>query len=132
MTNTMTPNAQFQVRHETEYDYAFLVSVSQQLLQLRPRSFQFQTCLAHETRVTPEPSEWHESFDYFGNHRRYLAIAQPHQNLLVRAESTVVLLARPGAELIEHSQPWEQVRDTLREINRPLNNDFFTNHRMSL
>jgi transglutaminase-like putative cysteine protease len=119
----MTSSALFHVLHETEYFYAYPVSLSQQLLQLKPRSFQFQECLNHEIRLTPYPSERHDALDYFGNHRQYLAIAEPHEKLVVTAESTVTLSYRPGAELLAQSRPWEQVRDTLREISRPLDND---------
>jgi transglutaminase-like putative cysteine protease len=121
--NTTASNMLFHVLHDTEYEYGFPVSLSQQLLQLKPRAFQFQECLAHEIRVSPVPSERHNALDYFGNHRQYLAIAEPHEKLLVSAESTIALTARPGVELLGNSQPWEKVRDTLREISRPLNND---------
>lgn len=121
--NNLPSSVRFHVLHETEYEYAFPVSLSQQLLQLKPRSFQFQECLAHEIRVQPLPSERHDALDYFGNHRQYLAIAEPHEKLLVSAESTIGLSTRPGAELLANSQSWELVRDTLRAINRPLNDD---------
>ena len=120
---TMIPGASFHVLHVTEYEYAFPVSLSQQLLQLKPRAFQFQECLVHEVRVSPVPSERHDALDFFGNHRQYLSIADPHEKLIVSAESTLKLVARPGGELLAHSKPWEAVRDILREISRPLNND---------
>jgi transglutaminase-like putative cysteine protease len=41
--------------------------------------------------------------------------------LTVSAESTIALFARPGTELLLNSIPWEQVRDTPREFNRPPN-----------
>jgi transglutaminase-like putative cysteine protease len=122
-TDVIATSAGLHVLHETLYEYAFPVSLSQQLLQLKPRAFQFQTCSAHEVRVAPSPSEMHSALDFFGNHRQYLSIAQPHDRLVVSAESTIHLAARPGTELLAYSKPWESVRDTLREISRPLNND---------
>ncbi len=123
IANTMIFSTSFHVLHETRYDYAYTVSLSQQLLQLKPRTFQFQQCLAHQISVTPTPSEQHDAFDYFGNHRQYLSISEPSEWLLVSAESTISLLARPGSELLVNSKPWEQVRDNLREISRPVAND---------
>jgi transglutaminase-like putative cysteine protease len=123
ISNTMMSSASFHVLHETRYHYSYAVSLSQQLLQLKPRTFQFQQCVAHEIVVTPAPSERHDALDYFGNHRQYLSISEPSEELVVRAESTIALMARPGQELLLHSKPWEQVRDTLREISRPVTND---------
>jgi transglutaminase-like putative cysteine protease len=119
----MISTASFHVLHETRYQYAFAVSLSQQLLQLKPRTFQFQQCLAHDIYVSPLPSERHDALDYFGNHRQYLSISELSNELLVRAESTISLLARPGQELLVHSKPWEHVRDTLRQLSRPVAND---------
>ncbi len=123
MSNSPSQKVVFHVLHETEYEYAFPVSLSQQLLQLKPRVFQFQQCLAHEIRVSPVPSERHDALDYFGNARQYLAIAEPHEKLLVSAESTIALSPRPGIELLANSEDWQSVRDTLREISRPLSSD---------
>ena len=121
--STMIFSTSFHVLHETRYDYAHTVSLSQQLLQLKPRTFQFQQCMAHQISVTPTPTERHDAFDYFGNHRQYLSISEPSELLLVSAESTISLLARPGHELLLDSKPWELVRDNLREISRPVTND---------
>jgi transglutaminase-like putative cysteine protease len=105
--------------HETVYDYAAPVSLSQQLLHLRPRTFQFQQCERHATRVDPEPVECVDSQDYFGNASQYVAITAPHTRLVVSADSTVRLLPRPGRELLADSLPWEQVRDGLRGLGDP-------------
>jgi transglutaminase-like putative cysteine protease len=109
----------FHVVHETAYDYAAPVSLSQLLLHLRPRTFQFQQCVDNQIRIDPAPVECVDSQDYFGNPSQYVAITAPHARLVVVAESTVELLARPGAELLADSLPWEQVRDGLRQIGDP-------------
>jgi transglutaminase-like putative cysteine protease len=60
-----------------------------------------------------------DSQDYFGNPARYVAITAPHTQLVVAADSTVLLLPRPGRELLADSVPWEQVRDGLRKLGDP-------------
>lgn len=107
------------VLHETQYEYGFSVTLSQQLLHLTPRSFQFQQCESHEVRIDPQPDERHEAIDFFGNHTQYLAIAEPHATLTLVAESTITLLERPGQEIIASSVSWETVRDDLRKIGDP-------------
>jgi transglutaminase-like putative cysteine protease len=107
------------VLHETQYEYGFSVTLSQQLLHLTPRSFQFQQCESHEVRINPQPDERHEAIDFFGNHTQYLAIAEPHATLTLVAESTITLLPRPGQEIIASSVSWETVRDDLRKIGDP-------------
>jgi transglutaminase-like putative cysteine protease len=107
------------VLHETQYEYGFSVTLSQQLLHLTPRSFQFQQCESHEVRIDPQPDERHEAIDFFGNHTQYLAIAEPHATLTLVAESTITLLPRPGQEIIASSVSWEIVRDDLRKIGDP-------------
>ena len=108
--------ARYHVLHETRYEYAAPVALSQQLLHLTPRSFQFQRCDAHEIRIDGAPSERLEAHDYFGNVTQYLAMATPHDSLVVCAESTVSLWPRPGEELIANSIAWEAVRDGLQVL----------------
>jgi transglutaminase-like putative cysteine protease len=111
--------ARFHVLHETVYGYAYPAALSQQLLHLSPREFDFQRVEAHSVRISPTPDETHQSIDYFGNHSQYLAITSPHQSLTVTAESTVSLIERPCEALIEHSMAWEIVRDDLRSVGDP-------------
>jgi transglutaminase-like putative cysteine protease len=107
------------VLHETRYEYGFAVTLSQQLLHLTPRSFQFQHCESHHVQIDPLPNERHEAIDFFGNHTQYLAIVDPHEALTLIAESTITLLPRPGEEIIASSIAWERVRDDLRKIGDP-------------
>ena len=117
---TFPTQARYLVRHETHYEYASLASLSQQLLHLRPRSFQFQEVEQHNIHLSPFPSEQNSTLDFFGNHHQYLAIDEPHKDLHVIAESTLLLLARPGTELIPASIPWEDLQALLRKIGNPI------------
>ena len=107
------------VAHETRYAYAAPVALSQKLLHLTPRTFQFQRCNAHSIQIDPTPGEWVEASDFFGNPTTYVAIAERHESLVVRAESTITLQPRAGEEVIPTSIPWETVRDRLRQFGDP-------------
>jgi transglutaminase-like putative cysteine protease len=112
-------STRFNVIHETRYEYAATVSLSQKLLHLTPRSFQFQTCESHSIALNPADSERSHGIDFFGNHTSYCVVTEPHQNLLVRAESNLTLHPRPGKELLAHSVPWELVRDSNQLLSNP-------------
>jgi transglutaminase-like putative cysteine protease len=112
-------NTRFHVLHETRYEYAATVSLSQKLLHLTPRSFQFQQCESHSILIAPIASEQTQRQDFFGNQTSYCVVTEPHQNLLVRAESTLTLYPRPGQELIANSIPWELVRDGIHLLTNP-------------
>jgi transglutaminase-like putative cysteine protease len=115
----MIAQARFQVLHETFYEYAFGVSLSQQLLRLKPRDFQFQQCDAHQVWLSPSPSESHEATDYFGNHVRYVVITRPHEKLVISAQSEVTVLQRAGKESLSGSQAWEEVCAGFKSIGNP-------------
>ncbi len=103
-----------QVVHETHYTYASPVLLSQQLLHLRPRALPWQKCLAHRLSVEPEPGELAEREDYFGNPVAQLLIAAPHDELLVRAASTLDVAPREQTALGLPRVPWEAAREQAR------------------
>jgi transglutaminase-like putative cysteine protease len=105
--------ARYRVVHETRYAYQSTVSLSQQYLHMTPRSFAFQDTESHLIWLNPPVSDSRDSVDYFGNHTRHVALTQPHDSLLVHAESTVALRPRPGLGQIAGSLPWESVRDMM-------------------
>ena len=105
--------ARYRVVHETRYTYQSTVSLSQQYLHMTPRSFSFQETESHLIWLDPPVSDSRDGVDYFGNHTRHVALTQPHDSLLVHAESTVALRPRPGLAQIAGTLPWESVRDMM-------------------
>lgn len=102
------------VVHETHYRYSSPVLLSQQLLHLAPRNLPWQQCLSHAIQVQPEPGEFAEREDFFGNRAARLLIATPHQELLVHAASTLELAPREQAALALPRAPWERSREAAR------------------
>jgi len=108
----------YNVLHETLYSYESPVVLSQQLLHLTPRAVDFQQLGAHRIDVEPAPSEATRRDDYFGNPVMQIMLASPHSALAVRAESTVEIGAR--AAPAAGGEPWEQLRDQLRDNGNTL------------
>jgi transglutaminase-like putative cysteine protease len=102
------------VIHETHYRYASPVLLSQQLLHLAPRELPWQARHAHRLSIEPQPGEFAESGDFFGNRIARLLIAAPHEDLLVRAASTLEVAPREKAALALPRSPWEAVRESSR------------------
>ncbi|MBH2019774.1 transglutaminase family protein [Polaromonas sp.] len=111
--------ARYRVVHETRYAYQSVVTLSQQYLHMTPRSFQYQRIESHEIWVTPIENDGVDGIDYFGNKTRQMTITAPHQKLLVHAESTVVLMQRPGLASIKGTPSWESLRDRLQQDTDP-------------
>lgn len=102
----------YRVTHKTKYGYADAVSLSHNIVRMRPREHAAQTCRWYELFVSPTPTVNHEGFDYFGNHVSWLSLQEPHVEFTVEAVSEVEvrLELRPDLSL---SAPWEDVGQKL-------------------
>jgi transglutaminase-like putative cysteine protease len=103
----------YSVRHDTLYRYERRVAHSHQQLHLTPRESQRQHCLTHHIDIKPEPSEWTEHMDAFGNCVTRVELERPHDRLEVIAEMRVQLEPLPTLDL-EEGESWQSVRDRLR------------------
>lgn len=99
---------QYQVVHETAYQYAWQVANGQHLTHLTPRHTACQEVLWHALTFDPVPVENTRSRDYYGNHCHSVLIQTPHDSLRVTATTLVrVQPCEPPAELAQ--QAWENV-----------------------
>jgi transglutaminase-like putative cysteine protease len=105
--------ATYRVVHRTEYRYTRPVSPSYGQLYVLPRDRDGQTCVSSRIAIDPPPDDYRERTDYFGNRVAYYAIQASHSQLTVTADSTVVVLSRPGPVAPAGAEPWEAVRDRL-------------------
>src|SRR6267378_464202 len=110
---------QLSVTHETRYRYSSPVVLSQQLLHLTPRVLPWQSCSAHHIDVEPTANEMTEREDYYGNRTASLVIAVPHEELVVRAASTVSVEPRARAAAAAPKSSWEAVRARLSALDTP-------------
>ncbi|MEO6184704.1 MAG: transglutaminase family protein [Steroidobacteraceae bacterium] len=100
-------SVRYRVVHETSYRYSSLVTSSRQIAHLSPRQTSWQQVLSHSLDISPDCDEQTEGVDYFGNRMVSLFVDEPHQALIVRAESEVIVsryAPLPGAP----SPAWEQ------------------------
>ena len=109
----------YDVRHETRFRYASPVSISHQLLKLRPRRSNRQNVLDATLAVTPNPYVQRSWVDYFGNEVEFLTVQEPHRELVVLSQSQVEVL--PGMSImLDFSPAWEVVAQTMQT---PTNNE---------
>jgi len=106
----------YRVLHQTHYRYTSPVALSHQLLHLTPRALPWQSCTLHRIEVDPQPAEFREREDYFGNPVGHFVVAAPHDALIVRAQSEVRVSLRGVQRPFSDSPAWEAVRERLRQI----------------
>ncbi|PWC85068.1 transglutaminase family protein [Azospirillum sp. TSO5] len=111
-------STRYRVRHATAYDYGEDVPISHHLLHLSARPHPRQRIRRSLLTIDPVPAVRAERVDYFGNTVTYVAVQEPHRTFSVIAESEVEVF-EPPALAPNESQPWEQVRDSLRGLTGP-------------
>lgn len=112
-------SARYQILHDTHYHYDSPVSLAQQLAHLWPRPCAWQQCIAQQLLISPEPASRRDELDVFGNPITRLAFERPHDELLVNAELTVHVTARPRLDFSQ-SLPWDQTSRCLTYSSQPL------------
>ncbi|MAT85163.1 MAG: transglutaminase [Gammaproteobacteria bacterium] len=103
----------YDVRHETRFKYASPVTISHQLLKLRPRRSSRQNVVSTELDVTPHPFVQREWTDYFGNAVQFLTVQEAHRELVIASISRVEVL--PGMNImLDFSPGWEVVAQSMQ------------------
>jgi len=102
----------YRVRHRTTYHYQDPVSVSHHIARITPRNLLQQACWESFVAVTPTPPVTTAHFDYFGNTLTAFTLQEPHDCLIVEANSKleVTAIAPPA---FSTSPPWESIRAAL-------------------
>jgi transglutaminase-like putative cysteine protease len=111
-------SAVLEVFHETRYDYAAPVSLAHHLAHLQPLDDAQQRLLHFELEIEPAPGQCRDSLDAQGNAQCHFTLAQPHEQLRVRATSRVELVPRFAALDPEASPPWDELAAGLRYVAR--------------
>ena len=96
----------YRVEHRTEYTYGMTVSDAYSVACLLPRTRPTQRILDSALAVTPEPNEYDERRDVFGNHVTQVGVHRPHDAFSIVSTSTVEIdrPVRPTSTL-----SWEEV-----------------------
>jgi transglutaminase-like putative cysteine protease len=102
----------YRVRHVTTYVYEDPVSVSHHLLRLTPRNLPGQVCRETQISILPVPPVTTTHSDYFGNIQTFFTLQEPHDSLIVEANSELEVHAAKPPDL-SASPPWETVVESL-------------------
>jgi transglutaminase-like putative cysteine protease len=103
----------YRIDHRTTYTYDSDVTGSYGLLHLRPRDLGWQTCVAHEIRIEPEPADLFRHVDLYGNTKSYFHVVRPHTRLVVASTSVVNVEANElSSAALE--MPWEEASPASR------------------
>jgi transglutaminase-like putative cysteine protease len=100
------------VRHKTTYSYEDPVSVSHHLVRLTPRNLPRQMCWESYVSILPEPPVTSTHFDYFGNTLTSFTLQEPHDSLIVEANSDLEVSVGDSPDF-SLSPPWETVRESM-------------------
>ncbi|HKN45859.1 MAG TPA: transglutaminase family protein [Propionibacteriaceae bacterium] len=104
----------YHIEHRTTYTYDSEVTGSYGQVHLRPRDLAWQTCMAHEITIDPEPADLFRHIDLYGNEQAYFHVVQPHTRLVVTSTSVVNVEVNnldPG----QLATPWEQALPRSRQ-----------------
>ena len=114
----------YRIRHKTAYRYSEPASLSQNELYLHPRSTGSQQVVDSRLDIGPQPQYLHQHMDFFGNIAHVFMVQQPHEELVMTAESTVIT-APSSTPAPEGTAPWETVVHTLAVHEQPETLDAF-------
>jgi len=99
----------YDIRQTTRYTYASPVPFARQVLRLLPVARDGQRVIAANLVITPEPTERHDGFDFFGNRITTVAFAFPHEELTLETRARVQVESGPMPDA-EATPSWEQIR----------------------
>lgn len=97
----------YRVTHSTHYEYSQTVSLCHSEARLQARNLGRQRGLAHRLLIDPEPNNYHQRDDFFGNHVAYFSIQKPHTELTVTAISEIEINCDNTPVSTSEAQNWE-------------------------
>jgi transglutaminase-like putative cysteine protease len=97
----------YRIVHRTTYKYKYPVSVGNHVACLKPRALPHHQLAESELHIQPRPATRTERVDFFGNRLCFFTIQEPHRELVVEAQSEVIMegKAAPWPQL---ALPWEE------------------------
>jgi len=98
----------YRIVHKTAYRYSEPASLSQNELFLYPRETANQQVVRSRLTILPTPQYLQRRTDYFGNIPHVFMVQEPHEQLSIVADSSVVTSA-PAAPSPAATAPWETV-----------------------
>lgn len=107
------PFAEYRVKHRTTYDYTYPVSLSYHTLHLKPRNWSgVQHISDFSIEMDPDPMDFTENRDFFGNSVHSFSIQEPHERFSVLTQFNARVISNP-APIDELTINCAQVRNAL-------------------
>jgi transglutaminase-like putative cysteine protease len=103
----------YEIYHETNFNYAGLVTFSHNIARLKPKNSNTQKLLEYSLKIEPTPYETNEFVDYFENTNNFMLIREAHKNLKVIATSKV---ERLETEIKKELNLFKDVKITLKQL----------------
>ncbi len=100
----------YDISQTTGYVYAYPVPVARHVVRMVPVDRPRQRVIASHFSVEPEPVEWSEATDFFGNRVAIIRIETPHTRFTVRTSARVDVAPAEFPEP-EQGPTWEEVRE---------------------
>jgi transglutaminase-like putative cysteine protease len=108
----------YKIVHRTIYKYKYPVSVGNHVACLKPRTLLHHQLARSELRIQPFPATCTERVDYFGNLLCFFTVQEPHKELVVEAQSEVIM-EENAAPWPRQSLPWEEAARLLPDDHSP-------------
>jgi transglutaminase-like putative cysteine protease len=103
----------YRILHRTTYDYEVPMVDGYTMAHLLLRDTDRQVVHASHLEISPEPSEYDEFTDLFGNRVVQFGVHRPHSQLVVDAWSEVELFPHRA---VDPGPAWEEVAQMVREM----------------
>ncbi len=98
----------YNVTHKTKYNYGDVVPECFNIVRLYPRAVFDQVCREHRLDIVPEPTDYVEREDFFGNLIEQFSIHVPHESLSVTAVNQIEVTSRDYSPL-SSTPAWETI-----------------------
>ena len=110
------PFSEYHVKHRTTYDYSMPVSLSYHNLHIKPKDWSiYQHISDFMMEISPEPSDFSERMDYFGNYAQSFSIQETHEQLVINTEFDTRIISNPP--------PTEEMTITCAQVRKALHGD---------
>ncbi len=109
-------HTRYRVEHQTSYSYEMPMVDGYTVAHLRPRSSATQVVVDTRLEIDPEPAEFDEFTDLFGNRVVQFGVHRPHTSLVVRSLSEVDLINGPE---LDGGVDWQHLAQTSATLSGP-------------
>jgi transglutaminase-like putative cysteine protease len=98
----------YRLHHATTYDYAYPVVLGTHFMHLLPRERPGQVIRESKLTISPDPDNYCDETDHFGNRTTTVSVTLPHKKFMVALSATVDV-EQPEPPAPDLTDPWETI-----------------------